>query len=133
MKRFTNIALVVEHDADNRAALERAATLAARNHAKLTLVGVVGTAIVQMASIADDALREAIAEGTREELRHLLSQAPDYLPDIHAQQLKGDDFLQITRAVMAEGYDLLIKQAEPTGPSVSTDSTVGSAGLIRRS
>lgn len=116
MKRFTNIALVVEHDADNKTALDRAASLAARNHAKLTLVVVAP----DLGPIANDALREALAEGAREELRHLLSQAPDYLHDLHAQQLEGDDFLQITRAVMANGYDLLIKPAEPTVESLET-------------
>lgn len=116
MKRFTNIALVVEHDADNKSALDRAASLAARNHAKLTLVAVAP----DLGPIADEALNQAIADATREELRHLLSQAPDYLPDLHAQQLEGDDFLQITRAVIANGFDLLIKQAEPTAEGVET-------------
>ncbi len=116
MKRFTNIALVVEHEADNKSALGRAASLAARNHAKLTLLAVAP----DLGPIANEALSEAIANATREELRHLMSQAPDYLHDLHAQLLEGDDFLQITRAVMANGYDLLIKPAEPTAEFVET-------------
>lgn len=110
MKRFANIALIVEPEADNKSALDRAASLAARNRAKLTVVAVTP----DLGPIANDALREAVANGTREELRHLISQAPDYLPDIHSQLLKGVTAIEVIRAVLLNGYDLVIKATEPT-------------------
>ncbi|MEL6950191.1 MAG: universal stress protein [Pseudomonadota bacterium] len=116
MKRFANIALIVEPDADNKAALNRAASLAARNRAKLTVVAVAP----ELGPIANDALREALANVTREELRHLVSQAPNYLPDIHTQLIAGATPIDVIRAVVVHGYDLVIKATEPTASAAET-------------
>ncbi|MEO0347712.1 MAG: universal stress protein [Pseudomonadota bacterium] len=116
MKRFANIALILEPDADNKSALHRAASLAARNRAKLTVMAVAP----ELGPIANDALREAVTNGTREELRHLVSQAPDYLPDLHTQLIAGATPIDVIRAVVVHGYDLVIKATEPTASAAET-------------
>lgn len=109
MKRFSNILLVFEPDADNPEALRRAVTLAQRNSARLTVAAMTP----DLGPGADEALSEALADGVREELRHLQATTDTAGVEIMTRLLRGVAFVEIIRAVITAGYDLLIKAAEP--------------------
>ena len=109
MQRFSNILLVFEPDAANSEALRRAVTLAERNGAALTVAAMAP----DLGPGADQALTEALANGVREELRHLLQMTDTSGIAVGTALMRGVAFVEIIRSVIDRGYDLLIKAAEP--------------------
>lgn len=100
MKNFRNILYVTEPALDQRSAIARAVTLAERNLAALTLIDV-------SPLTADSALlehRRASLASLAEPHRHRLT--------INLEVRTGTVFLEVIRAVLRHGYDLVIKAAE---------------------
>lgn len=115
MQRFRNILCVVEHGESGRPALERAATLARNNQASLTVVDVIpripaGISMPDGGPISRD-LQEAMVREHEASLVSLLGPYRDNL-DIGHGVLMGTPFLEIVRAVLRSGYDLVIKCPE---------------------
>lgn len=115
MKSFKTILCVVAPGATRQPALERAVMLAENNQARLTVATVVPR-------VPEDALRpdkgptlaEWRAALVDEQIRQLDSMLAPYRQriEIKASVLMGTAFLEIIRAVLRDGYDLLIKPAE---------------------
>ncbi len=116
MKRFSNILLVVDEQADYSAALKRGITLARNNQARLTVCAVVD-------AVPDD-MQVAITAVTPAELHEIAvsekrgwldeavkSVAADGVP-LETKVLIGKPFIEIIRQVLGYDHDLIIKCAE---------------------
>lgn len=115
MKRFNKILCVMESLAAGKCALERAVALAENNQAELTVVAVIprvpaGIGMPDSGPISRD-LRSAME---REHEARLVSLIEPYRKrlDIKRGVLTGTAFLEITRAVLSNGYDLVVKCPE---------------------
>jgi nucleotide-binding universal stress UspA family protein len=115
MKRFKNILFVVTDGRACRYTLERAVSLAENNQAKLTVVDVIprltaGIGMPDGGPISVDLQAAMMAE----RLQTLESFTESYRQRLHIQHevLMGTGFLEIIRAVLRNGHDLLIKSAE---------------------
>ncbi|MEO5343849.1 MAG: universal stress protein [Gammaproteobacteria bacterium SHHR-1] len=120
MKRFSKILYIHNHSAQPSTALARLASLAANNQAEVCIAttqpdirggfglppGGPTSAILQSRAIAD----------AKRDLRQMLSQTPfGQTPRGPAPELRvlvGDAYIQIIRAVLRDGFDLVIKPAE---------------------
>ncbi|HZX23705.1 MAG TPA: universal stress protein [Woeseiaceae bacterium] len=114
MQRFRNILCVVDKPSD-AAALERAVSLAENNQSALTLARVIPRLSTDMRLPEGGPTSEALREWTR--AQHLESLEAMARPfgdriDLALRLLEGTEFLQVIRAVLADGYDLVIKAAE---------------------
>lgn len=115
MWRFNNILCVVEHGEAGKPALDRAVTLAEHNQAKLTVVDVIprvpaGIGMPDGGPISRD-LRAAMV---REHEARVVSLIEPYRKrlDVKHDVLMGTSFLEVIRAVLRNGYDLVIKCPE---------------------
>lgn len=131
MKRFKNILYLNEPTVDQVSAVARAVSLAENNQADLTIVDVIPTQVVT-AGIGlppggpiSDQLRAFVESDHRKMLEGLIQPFYDRL-QIRLDILVGKTFLEAIRAVLKNGYDLLIKPAE--NPSW-TDRLFGSDDL----
>ena len=130
MHRFKKILFAVDPDADNSAALNEAALLAADNHASLTIVDVVDRlpADLQMAitaALPDELIKLVVGE-RQEVLARLKATALQAgAPEVESKVLTGRRFIEILRIVQSDGHDLLVKavgdQSAPLQPLSSTD------------
>ncbi|HOP41684.1 MAG TPA: universal stress protein, partial [Geobacteraceae bacterium] len=117
MKRFKNIIYVNEPTVDQASTVARAVSLAENNQADLTLVEVIPTQVVTAGigllpggPISED-LRAAVISDHRKTLE---SMAQPFRERLHVRLdvLVGKTYLEVIRAVLKNGYDLLIKPAE---------------------
>ena len=119
MKRFKNILFVKEQATDNKAALERTVTLARDNQASLTVIDVVEDTPTGFSAIPKgftaQTLQQAIIEERQEQLEHLVAFARKKMT-IETKIITGIPYLEITRKVLRDGHDLVIK---PTLNSLS--------------
>jgi universal stress protein E len=116
---FKNILCVVTADETAELTVERAASLAANNQAGLTLVSVVPR-IAEAARLPDGerpSSGELQASMEARQLQLLESFAEPHRAglDIRHEVLVGDVFLEVIRAVLRSGHDLVIKPAENPG------------------
>ncbi|MGQ9425862.1 universal stress protein [Gilvimarinus sp. F26214L] len=114
MKRFTNILYVSEPSAPQEAAISRAVSLAQSNQADLTVIDVVPTAVPGFGmspgrSVSD--FQEALVAEGRQQLEALVAPHGDWRTDV----MVGRKFQEVIRAVMRDGYDLVIKPSENPG------------------
>ena len=115
MQRFRNILFVAGAGEDPVGPLARAAELAHRNGARLTLAAAVdrlppwSALLTRGLSNAD--LQQAVLEQRRAELERLAAGLGADLR-VQARVLVGTPFLEVVRAVLRDGYDLVIKGAE---------------------
>jgi len=129
MHRFKKILFVVEADADNTAALNEAAMLAADNHASLTIVDVVDRlpADLQMAitaALPDELIKLVVAERLEVTARLKAMALQSGAPDVESKVLTGRRFLEVIKTVQHDGHDLLVKAtADEPGPGRSLSST----------
>ncbi len=118
MQRFKNILCVIEHGGAGIPALERAITLAEHNQANLTVVEVVPLvpAVIGMPD-GGPIPRDLQAAMVREHEARILSLLEPYRQRFDFQHgvLKGTSFLEIVRAVLRNGHDLVIKCPESPG------------------
>lgn len=103
MDRFRNILYVSEAAVEQASAVARAVTLAENNQAELTLVEVI-----------PPATRDLAARGFEERMLALESLVAPYRRRVstHLDILRGPVFLEVIRAVLRNGYDLVIKAAD---------------------
>ena len=118
MRKFNNILCVMELGADSKPALDRAVKLAEDNQANLTVVDVIprvpaGYAMQDGGPIADDIQ----VEMEREHKAWITAMLEPHRKrlDIKSELLTGTVFLEVIRAVLRNGYDLVIKSPEAPG------------------
>ncbi|MDX9788950.1 MAG: universal stress protein [Desulfobacterales bacterium] len=117
MKRFKNILYLNEPTVDQESAIARAVSLAANNQANLTIVDVIPSQVVT-AGIGlppegpiSDELRAAVESDHRKAMESMVQSFKERL-QIRLEVLVGKTYLEAIRAVLKNGYDLLIKPAE---------------------
>jgi nucleotide-binding universal stress UspA family protein len=118
MKRFKHILYVAEVSVAQEVAVARAVSLAQNNQAHLTVIDVVrevtaGIGMPPGGPISADLTAAKVAQ-RRQELEALLG---PYRGQVHAdiEVLVGRKFLEVIRAVLRTGHDLVIKPAENPG------------------
>ena len=114
MKRFKNILFVADREDGLNAALDRAVALSQTNSARLTVIDVTPEAglgdYVKKAYTVD--LDKQIREQRQESLEALVQ---PYMADdipVYTKVLTGIPFLEIVRAVLRNGHDLVMKVAQ---------------------
>ena len=115
MNRFKNILYVSEGGVDQASTMARAVTLADKNQAELTVIDVIPSfpAGKGMADGGPDLseLQAAMMSEYRQNLELLIEPHCQRL-NIKREVFMGTAFLEIIRAVLRQGYDLVIKPAE---------------------
>ncbi len=115
MKRFKNILYLADQPDSQNATLERAVALARTNGARLTIMDV--TAEAEEAAEIEKRfgidLNAALRKRRLEQLEAFT--APHSAAGvIYTKVLTGTPFIQAVRAVQRNGYDLLMKAAQPS-------------------
>lgn len=117
MKRFKNILYLNEPTVDQASAVARAVSLAENNQADLTIVDVIPTQVVTAGvgllpggPISYD-MRIAVESDHRKALKSMVQPFSERL-QIRLDVLVGKAYLEAIRAVLKNGYDLVIKPAE---------------------
>jgi universal stress protein E len=130
MKRFKNILYFADGAAEACPALTRAVSLARTNHARLTLMDVIGEVPSAAAEIeqrfgldVDQLLHDRRREALEELIRPL--QEPDTL--VYTRVVSGVPFVEVIRAVLGSGYDLVVKPAR--APEGLSERLLGSTDL----
>ena len=117
MQRFRNILFVADRDKGLGAALDRAAALSKTNAARLTVMDVTpaaGIADFVKQSYAVD-LDAQIRQQRLETLEALVHPYTSADTPVYTTVVTGTPFLEIVRAVLRNGYDLVMKVAEYDG------------------
>jgi universal stress protein E len=117
MKRFKNILYLNEPAVDQASTIARAVSLAVNNQADLTIVDVIPTQVVTAGiglppggPISED-LRAAVESDHRKVMESMVQPFSEHL-QVRLDVLVGKTYLEAIRAVLENGYDLLIKPAE---------------------
>jgi len=117
MKRFKNIIYLNEPTVDQTSAVARAVSLAENNQADLTIVDVIPTQVVTAGirlppgGPISNELRAAVESDHRKTMESMVQSFKEHL-QIRLEVLVGKTYLEAIRAVLKNGYDLLIKPAE---------------------
>jgi universal stress protein E len=106
MNQFKNILYVTENKVDQTSAVARAVSLAENNQAKLTIMDVIPPVVEDYRTETITVHRNAL-ESLIEPYRHRMK--------IQLDVLIGTTFLEVIRAVLKNGHDLVIKAAEDPG------------------
>ena len=126
MGRFKNILYVVENLQDEREAFDRAATLALRNRAKLTVVGLVRmstlNALVGIERDSLASLEHRLVSDRAAQLRAATASLGNDKLDVSCKVLLGGGFFEIVQEVLRSDHDLVVKAAE-TWPGVKATAT----------
>jgi nucleotide-binding universal stress UspA family protein len=115
MKHFRHILCVVQPEESGRPTLERAVSLAENNQARLTVVDVIApTAADPRMFHGGEPLADAQRTAASERLQALRSFAGAYEQRVQLEcaVLSGSVFLEVIRAVLRGGHDLVLKSAE---------------------
>lgn len=116
MKRFKNILFVTSPTGDNSISFQRAANLAAHNQARLTVMAVPEDipvpATLHTAGEASARIINGAINHYRTKLEKLCATTQQKL-EIASQVVPGTPFLEIIRAVLHNGHDLVIKTPQP--------------------
>ncbi|MFN2355346.1 MAG: universal stress protein [Desulfopila sp.] len=117
MKRFKNILYVNEPTVNQESTVARAVSLAVNNQADLTIIDVIPTQVVTISlglppggPVAND-LRAIVESDHRKTMETMVRSSKERL-QIRLEVLIGKTYLEAIRAVLKNGYDLLIKPAE---------------------
>lgn len=129
MKRFKSILYFADGASETCPALNRALALARSNEARLTLFDVIGerltgAEIQRRVNIDVGAL---VRERRQEELERLAAPVREPQCLIYTQVVSGVPFVEVIRAVLRNGYDLVIKPARP--PEGLSERIFGSTDL----
>ena len=129
MKRFKNIIYFADQPETQNQTLERAVALAKTNGARLTVMDVVAEAeeAMEIENRFEIDLNKVLRERRLEQLQALTAPyaAADFM--IYTQVLTGMAFIEVIRAVQRNGYDLLMKAAQP--PLGLTERLFGSSDM----
>jgi nucleotide-binding universal stress UspA family protein len=117
MKRFKNILYLNEPAVDQASAVARAVSLAENNQADLTIIDIIPAQVVAAGygmppggPISHD-LRAIVSSERLKNIESMVQPFSERL-QVGLDVLVGKTFLQTIRAVLKNGYDLLIKPAE---------------------
>ncbi len=114
MRDVNNILYFADGDFGPNSCFMRAVALARQNRARLTLIDVtpesdIAAELIKRYGLADEAQQSEQRDAA---LTHLASEwAGDLLP--HVRSPIGNPFVEVIRAVLRDGYDLVIKPARP--------------------
>lgn len=118
MKRFKNILVLYDRGIGDEAALARAAALAKTNDARLTVAEAIeklpsdALALLGPLSARETDIRRRFLEERRAHLERLTASIQHDGVAAGASVLHGRPFLEVIRAVLREGYDLVIMTAD---------------------
>ena len=115
MKRFKNILYFADGAMATDPALERAVNLAKTNKARLTVVDVLSK-IESPAEVEHQFgmdLSQILQQRRQETLESLIEPFNERDAMIYTRVMTGPPFLEVIRAVLNNGYDLVIKPARP--------------------
>ena len=120
MKRFKSILVVCQENCQPDLAIERAHILAKQNGAKVTLVDVVSPRGSEMAEVISDVTHRSTHELTcqlsqyhQRRLNECGKSLRDAGIETRVQVLQGVEFVEVVRAVIRGGYDLVVKAIDP--------------------
>lgn len=111
MNRFRNILYVAKTSVTQDSAMARAVSLAENNQAELTVVDVIPPVRSGGGLPNCGDLQAAMVNERRKELESLIAPYKEGR-DVHLGVLVGKTFLEVIRAVLRNGHDLVIKPAE---------------------
>lgn len=121
MKRFSNILLVVDTEAESAAGLSRAVTLARNNQASLTIVSIVEEMFSEPTSAALSVeLCATSLDEERARLDNMIALVAEPDITIQSKTLVGKPFIEIIRHVLRHDHDLVIKCADELQGTVRT-------------
>ena len=119
MKRFKNIILVCNFDANQHIAVERAVSLAKQNEAHLTVFTVVkelpADARMAITIMPPQELLALVINDRREKVDALAADIGQQGVDVRSLVVTGTPFLEIIRQVLRDKHDLVILAAERKG------------------
>lgn len=120
MKRFKSILVVCQDDCQPEVAIERARALALQNDAKIKLVDVIDPRETEITNIVSKVRDESEGNLSARLARNHQTRLSEYEHslrksgiDVKAEVLKGIVFVEIVRAVLRDGHDLVIKATDP--------------------
>lgn len=117
MKRFKNILYLNEPTVDQASAIARAVSLAENNQADLTIVDVIPTQVAAAGiglppgGPGSKNLRATVESDHRKAMESMVQSFKERL-QIRLEVMVGKTYFEAIRAVLKNGYDLLIKPAE---------------------
>lgn len=111
MQRFKNILCVVEPEDGNRMLLERAVTLAERNHADLTVISIIPELSINLKMFDENLSDDLEASRIHAKNDQLMSFVKAFSQQVNIQTkiLVGTPFLEIIYEVLRNNHDLVIK------------------------
>lgn len=116
MRRFKNILFLSNPEIEQSSAIQRAASLARRNGAKLTLLSVIKTLPDKRRLPSFGAAAKVIQEGLKHEQAVLAEELVDKLRregiDAQARLATGTAFIEVIREVLREQHDLVVLAAD---------------------
>ena len=119
MHRFKNILLLYDARPEHDFTRKRAADLARRNQARLTVVDVIEEDSWDSGEIYASPpfqdLKQFVIKERQKELKAAIERMSQQGLDIAAKLLFGKPFLEIIRQVLRENHDLVIKAAQGEG------------------
>ena len=116
MKRFKNILFVSNNPEEGSEAFERAAQLALRNEAKLTVVGMVKVsaldALIGHKTVSLGNLQQRLARERTAQIEEAVAALEIDKLEVSSKVLMGGGFVEIIQEVLQNKHDLVIKAAE---------------------
>ncbi|OQX39581.1 MAG: hypothetical protein B0D91_01275 [Oceanospirillales bacterium LUC14_002_19_P2] len=128
MQEFREILVAITNAHTSKAELAQAITLAADNQAELTFVSIVQPAWFENPLLS----RDDFQSFWDEHLLAIAQPAMDAGITVTTRQICGHPFHEVIRLVETEGYDLVVKLAEPSGVFNRRQLTGNDLNLLRR-
>lgn len=134
MNRFKNILLVANDDALLEPLLDRAADLARRNDAELTVLGIVDSSQTDRRVVLSDGepfdVRGFLLQTRRDELEAMVAPIEGIEPRVAVTT--GTGFVEVIRSVSHLGHDLVIVASETPGRRFSLSGASLAMHLLRK-
>ena len=116
MKRFKNILFISDNHERGQEAFERAAELALRNEAKLTVIGVVKVstleALIGHKTVSLGDLQQRLINERSAQIEEAIAALSYDSLDVSSKVLLGGGFVEIIQEVLRNDHDLVIKAEE---------------------
>jgi nucleotide-binding universal stress UspA family protein len=129
MKRFSNILFFADGVQNDLSALGRAVELARQNEARLTVMDVIpdGQSPEGVAGRLRGDILRMLREDREAQLDAIIERHEDTGTPVARRVVSGIPFVEVIRAVLKDGYDIVIKEARP--PDSFVKRTLGSTDL----